>query len=101
MKKILCLVVLCLLFGINQANAGILWTDTIVPIIATDMKTDNVKNLKCGQCQFTQGLFISTGHAGIQDCSRRSGITQIHHVDLKRKYFLGIFGMSTIQVYGE
>lgn len=101
MKKIVCLAALGLILCCNQAQAGILYTDTIVPLIATDMKTDDVKNLKCGKCQISEGWLISTGHGGIQNACRRAGITQIHHVDLKRKYFLGIFGMTTVMVYGE
>lgn len=101
MKKILCLVILCLLFGINQVQAGILYSDVIAPIIATNMETDNVKNLKCGKAQISHILgLIDTGHAGIQDACRRGGITKIHHVDRKTRTVLG-FGMTTIYVYGE
>lgn len=103
MKKILLSLGLCLMLsGFNSAHAyGILYEDTIVPIIATDMKTDNVKNLKCGEAQiFNQFGLIETGHAGIQKAAIRAGITQIHHVDVKTKRVL-FWKTTTVQVYGE
>lgn len=100
MKKVLILLSLTALFTINPANAGLLYTDVIVPLIATDMGTTNVKDLKCGRAQISHGWFTTTGHAGIQDACRRAGITKIHHVDRKTRAFLG-FGMTTIYVYGE
>jgi hypothetical protein len=99
MKKILCLLALSLFLNVGQAQAFI-YIDTIEPLIATNMDVDNVKNLKCGQCQISRSWFIRTGHAGIQQAAIRGGITKIHHVDVKRRGFLG-FGMTTIQVYGE
>lgn len=100
MKKLLCLLAFCMLFSVNQAKAGWIYNDTITPLIATDMKTDDVKNLKCGKAQISHNWLMSTGHAGIQNACKRAGITQIHHVDMKHKSFLGI-GMTTIMVYGE
>lgn len=103
MKKLLLLFGLYLfLSGLGQAQAtGILYEDTIYPIIATDMKTENVKDLKCGEVQVfnSMGLF-ETGHAGIQKAAIRAGITQIHHVDVKTKRIL-FWRTTTIQVYGE
>lgn len=101
MRKFLICLVALLIFSCNQANAGILYSDVIVPVIATDMETTNIKELKCGEAQISHilGLF-DAGHAGIQDACRRAGITRIHHVDRKTRTFLG-FGMTTIYVYGE
>lgn len=99
MKKIL-LIAICL-FCTLPVKASLLYQDTITPIIATDMKTDNVKNLKCGECQIFHCLgIIDTGHAGIQNAAKRAGITKIHHVDVWTKTIIGI-GMTTVQVYGE
>lgn len=103
MKKILLGLGLCLMLsGFNSANAiGILYEDTILPIIATEMKTDNVKKLKCGEAQiFNSFGLIETGHAGIQKAAIRAGITQIHHVDVKTKRVL-FWRTTTVQVYGE
>lgn len=100
MKKLLFLLAFCMLFSINQAKAGSLYIDTITPLIATGMATDDVRNLKCGKAQITHNWLMSTGHAGIQNACRRSGITKIHHVDIKRRAFLGI-GVTTVFVYGE
>ena len=52
MKKIFILCVLCLIINSNPANAGIFYQDTITPMLATNMEVDNVKNLKCGKCQY-------------------------------------------------
>lgn len=104
MKKFLCLLGVLGLMALCKNSAfasGILYTDTIVPIIGTNMQTDNIKNLKKGEAQVFSCLgIIETGHAGIQNAAKRAGITQIHHVDVKTKMFLGI-GMITVQVYGE
>lgn len=103
MKKILLCLSLCfILSGFNSANAyGIIYQDTIVPLIATDMKTENVKNLKCGEAQiFNSFGLIETGHAGIQKAAIRAGITQIHHVDVQTKRVL-FWKTTTVQVYGE
>lgn len=83
------------------ANAGFLYQDTIIPIIATNMETKNIKDLKCGEAQIMHFLgIIDTGHAGIQNAAKRAGITKIHHVDVNTKTVIGI-GMTTVQVYGE
>ena len=104
MKKILCLLGLLSLMVLCQNNAfafGILYEDTITPIIATNMKVDNVKNLKCGEAQiFNSFGLIETGHAGIQKAAIRAGISQIHHVDIKTKRVL-FWRTTTVQVYGE
>lgn len=103
MKKVFIIIALCLfLSSFEQANAvGIFYEDTIVPIIATDMKTDNVKNLKCGEAQIVNSFgLIETGHAGIQKAAIRAGITQIHHVDIKTRRVL-FWRTTTVQVYGE
>lgn len=103
MKKSLVCLALCLIVnGFNSAHAyGIIYEDTIVPIIATDMKTENVKQLKCGEAQiFNSFGLIETGHAGIQKAAIRAGITQIHHVDVKTKRVL-FWKTTTVQVYGE
>ncbi len=101
MKKILFLLALVTLFGTSQAQAGFIYNDTVTPIIATNMATDSVKNLKCGKCQIFHcwGL-VDSGHAGIQDAAIRGKISKIHHVDVRTKMILGI-GMTTIEVYGE
>ncbi len=102
MKKILLLLILCLFINIQKAEAiGILYQDTITPIIATNMKVDNVKDLKCGEAQiFNSFGLIETGHAGIQKAAIRAGISQIHHVDIKTKRVL-FWRTTTVQVYGE
>lgn len=101
MKKALLLFAFCILLGTNQANAGFLYQDTITPIIATNMETENIKELKCGECQIFHCMgIIDTGHAGIQEAARRGKINKIHHVDVATKTFLGI-GMTTVKVYGE
>lgn len=101
MKKMLFLAILGLLLFSNKVQAGFLYQDTTVPIIATNMETNDVKNLKCGKCQIFHCLgIIDTGHAGIQKAAIRGKITKIHHVDVHTKMVLGI-GMTTVEVYGE
>lgn len=102
MKKMLCVLgVLGLLSTVSANAAGFLYTDTIVPIIGTNLETDNIKNLKIGEAQVMNiwGI-IETGHAGIQNAAKRAGITKIHHVDVHTKMILGV-GIITVQVYGE
>lgn len=101
MKKLFMLSLLCLFLCVNQAQAGFIYEDTAYPILATDMKTDNIKNLKVGECQVFHCMgIVDTGHAGIQEAAKRGKITQIHHVDISHKLVLGI-GVSTVRVYGE
>ncbi len=102
MKKItLLLLFFIIMLSINKAQAGIIYNNTVTPIIATNMDVDNVKNLKCGKCQIFHcfGL-VDTGFAGIQQAAIRGKISKIHHVDIRTKTILGI-GMSTVEVYGE
>lgn len=100
MKKIL-LLALCLFCTLPTFAIGIIYQDTIQPVIATDMKTNDIKHLKCGECQVFNCMgLIETGHAGIQKAAVRAGITQIHHVDFKIKRIL-FWSMGTVQVYGE
>ena len=102
MKKGFFALAICILVSnFNQAKAGFIYEDTIYPILATNMETDNIKTLKKGECQiFHCWGIIDTGYAGIQNAATRAGITKIHHVDIKNKLILGI-GMTTVQVYGE
>lgn len=102
MKKLLLCLGVFVFCNFNSANAyGIIYQDTITPIIATDMKVENVKNLKCGEAQiFNSFGLIETGHAGIQKAAIRAGISQIHHVDVKIKRVL-FWKTTTVQVYGE
>ena len=100
MKRILFLFVL-LFVSCSSVKAGIIYQDTTVPIIATDIKKENIKNLKVGEAQIFHCLgIIDTGNAGIQKAAIRGGIKNIHHVDVRTKTILGI-GMTTIKVYGE
>lgn len=101
MKRILFLFAFLIVFNINQAQAGIIYNNTITPIIATNMEVDNVKNLKCGKCQIFHCLgLVDTGYAGIQNAAIRGKISKIHHVDVRTRTILGI-GMTTVEVYGE
>lgn len=99
MKKIF--VFLFLLLCISPANAGIIYNNTTIPLIATDMQTKDVKNLKVGVAQIFNCLgIVDTGNAGIQKAAIRGGINKIHHVDVQIHTVLGI-GYTTIRVYGE
>ena len=101
MKKFLCLLVICLFFNIEQAKAGIILTDTLEPLLISGIEVKDIGSLKCGTESITHifGLY-STGYAGIYDIAVRNGIKRIHHVDIRKKLFLGI-GSVTIRVYGE
>lgn len=101
MKKVLCLLGLFLAFSVNQANAGILVNDTIEPLLVTNMNTTDVTDLKYGEGRIVHvfGL-VSSGFAGIQDIAKFNNITQIHHVDVRKKIILGC-GVTTVQVFGE
>jgi hypothetical protein len=101
MKRILFLFAFLIVFSINQAQAGIIYNNTVTPIIATNMEVDNVKNLKCGKVQIFHCLgLVDTGYAGIQNAAIRGKISKIHHVDVRTRTILGI-GMTTVEVYGE
>lgn len=101
MKKILLLLAVLTVFCVNQAKAGVIYNNTVTPLLATNMDVDNVKNLKCGKVQIFHcfGL-VDTGYAGIQNAAIRGKISKIHHVDVRTKTVLGI-GMTTVEVYGE
>ncbi|MDR1169073.1 MAG: TRL-like family protein [Heliobacteriaceae bacterium] len=99
MKKIIFLL-FCLFLPVNLASAlGILYTDTVYPIAATNLKPKS--ELKMGEAQSVSmyGL-IETGHAGIHKAAEHGGITQIHYVDMKVKRVL-FWSVRTTQVYGE
>ena len=101
MKKFLCLIAMCLLFNVEQAKAGVILTDTLEPLLISGANVENIGDLKCGteSIRHILGLF-TTGYAGIYDIAVRNGINKIHHVDVRKKLFLGI-GTVTIRVYGE
>ena len=99
MKKVLC--ILAFAMCVIPVQAGFFYEDTAYPVLATNMQTESIKDLKVGECQIIHfwGI-VDSGHAGIQDAARRGKITQIHHVDISHKMILGI-GVSTVRVYGE
>lgn len=101
MKKFLALMALCLFFNVAQVQAGVILTDTLEPLLISGVEVESIENLKCGTESITQifGLF-STGYAGIYDIAVHNGIKKVHHVDVRKKLFLGI-GSITIRVYGE
>lgn len=101
MKKFLCVLALCLFFNAGQAQAGVILTDTLEPLLISGVEVKNVGDLKCGteSIRHILGLF-TTGYAGIYDIAVRNGINKIHHVDVRKKLFLGI-GTVTVRVYGE
>lgn len=101
MKKILLLIGFLLCFIPAQAKAGVILTDTLEPLLISGVEVENIGNLKCGTESITQifGLF-SIGYAGIYDIAVRNGINKVHHVDVRKKLFLGI-GSVTVRVYGE
>lgn len=100
MKKFLFIMALCFLLNAGQANAGLIVNDTVEPVLATGLKVDNVADLKCGKESIVHILGITSfGYAGIYDIAAHNGITQIHHVDVRKKWFFG-FGTTTVRVYG-
>ena len=98
MKRFLLLLIALLCF--NTAQAGVIINDYVAPALVTDMQIDNINHLECGEAQILHilGLF-DIGAAGIQDAAKNGKISRIHHVDIRKKTFLGI-GKTTIRVYG-
>lgn len=101
MKKFLCFLALYLFLNAGQVQAGVILTDTLEPLLISGVEVENIENLKCGSESITQifGLF-STGYAGIYNIAVRNGIKKVHHVDIRKKLFLGV-GSITVRVYGE
>lgn len=99
MKNLFIVIFLFLMLSL-KANAGLIVNDTVEPLLATGLKVDNVADLKCGKESIVHILGITSfGYAGIYDIAAHNGITQIHHVDVRKKWFFG-FGKTTVRVYG-
>lgn len=100
MKKLLYIFVICLFLNAGQAQAGFIVNDTIEPVLATGMQVNNISDLKVGVGTIVHILGItSSGYAGIYDIALQNGINQIHHVDVRKRWFLG-FGTTKVKVYG-
>ena len=101
MKKILFLISFITFLSIGQAKAGVILTDTLEPLLISGAKVKSIADLKCGTESIFHFLGIyTTGYAGVYEIAVRNGINQIHHVDVRKKMFLGI-GTTKIMVYGE
>lgn len=101
MKKLLCLLAICLFLNVGQAKAGVLLTDTLEPLLISNSTVEDFSKLKSGSESIVHilGLYTS-GFAGIYTIAANNGIHKIHYVDIKKRIFLGI-GTTTVIVYGE
>lgn len=102
MKRFLVLTLIALFAQTGPANAiGSIYEDYTIPVIATNMKPDSMKDLRCaeGKVVTVMGL-IEIGEAGIRELAQKAGITQIHHVDMNVNNII-IVRRRTITVYGE
>ena len=76
---------------------GIVYTDVSGPL----MTTSNAGASKMGQATCTGIIFIATGDASIKTAAANGGITKIAYVDYHTKNILGLWGETTVTVYGE
>ena len=102
MKKIFVLaMILCFLVPI--AHAGILYTNTKVPVTATSAG----RGVRVGTSISTTFLWLFTvGDASIDTAARKANIANISHVDSKEFAILGtpcmaFYGTKTTEVYGR
>ena len=79
----------------------------VVGGIYTDVKdglavTGNAGSSKVGTAEVKGYVgLVALGNASIQTAAREAGITRIHHVDYQTKYYVGVYTIYTIIVYGD
>jgi hypothetical protein len=76
---------------------GSIYTDVSGAIGATG----NAVSTKSGSSTSTGILGIATGDSSINAAAANGGITKIHHVDYHTMTILGVYGKTTVTVYGE
>ncbi len=76
---------------------GTLYTDVSGPVLATSRDAAS----KMGEATATGILGFATGDCSIKTAAASAGITKIQHVDYHVTNVLGIWGKTTVTVYGE
>jgi TRL-like protein family len=77
--------------------AGTIYTDVSGPVLATG----NSGGTKVGEATSTGILGFATGDSSIKAAAASAGITKIQHVDYHTTCVLGVYGKTTVTVYGE
>jgi hypothetical protein len=76
---------------------GCIYTDVSGAMAATS----NAAATKTGTATSTGILGVATGDSSISAAAANGGITKIHHVDYHTMTVLGVYGKTTVTVYGE
>lgn len=81
----------------NGGLVGSLYTDVSGPVLATSRDQAS----KVGEATAQGILGVATGDCSIKAAAASAGITRIQHVDYHTTSVLGVWGKTTITVYGE
>jgi hypothetical protein len=76
---------------------GMIYTD----VSGAGGATSNTGSSKKGEACSQGILGVATGDSSIQAACANGGITKIHHVDYHVMSVLGVYGKTTVTVYGE
>lgn len=76
---------------------GSIYTDVSGPVLATSRDQAS----KMGEATATGILGFATGDCSIKAAAASAGITKIQHVDYHTTTVLGVYGKTTVTVYGE
>jgi hypothetical protein len=76
---------------------GSIYTDVSGPVLATSRDQAS----KMGEATAQGILGFATGDCSIKAAASSAGITKIQHVDYHTTTVLGVWGKTTITVYGE
>jgi hypothetical protein len=83
--------------GPMGSTGGSIYTDVSGPVLATSQTGAS----KVGTASSMGILGIATGDSSIKAASDSAGITKIQHVDYHVMNVLGVYGKTTVTVYGE
>lgn len=100
MKKVLLgfFVSCVILFSVNTAKAGFLYTDVVEPVSGNMV----CGNEKLGEAKTLNVLgLVSTGDAGVKAACNDGDIKQIHYIEQHTKSILCVFKRVTTRVYGN
>ncbi|MFM7389579.1 MAG: TRL domain-containing protein [Vampirovibrionales bacterium] len=99
-----CLVALLLMLPLPAQAVGILYTNSISPVMATGAKppAGGWASLKQGRSQSMNYLYlVEIGDAGINKACQQGGVQRVHAIDVHIKSVFIFFKRVTTIVYGE
>jgi hypothetical protein len=74
-----------------------IYTDVSGAVVATSHEGST----KVGEASSTGILGVATGDSSIKTAAANGGITRIHHVDYHTTTVMGVYGKTTVRVYGD